>query len=145
MAEEHRAGWKLVFTEEDDGLKAWQIREDIVSGFAREDFRTSVIIEWRYADEGPPDSDTREQLYAFGKHLELLDNLHGNSLLVHVIKGGGISEWCFYTKSYKKFMEELNIALSGKPRFPIEIFNDDDPSWKYWNGIRECVEEDDAN
>lgn len=141
MNEETRDDWTLIFTEEDDGIKAWQVRHAVPKGVSTSDFPTSVVIEWRYADEGPPTQEAREQLYAFGAHLDPLDNLTSDSVLVHVIKGGGICEWCYYTREYKRFMEHLNKLLADKPQFPIKILHDRDPTWKYWRGIKECIAE----
>ncbi|MDR2189496.1 MAG: DUF695 domain-containing protein [Azonexus sp.] len=140
LAEEKRDDWRLVFTEEDDGIKSWQVREAVPQGISTRDFATSVVVEWRYAEEGPPTKEIRSQLSVFGEHLDPLE-LSLNSVLVHVIKGGGICEWCYYTRDYNRFMEHLNQLLADKPRFPIQIFHDRDPTWKYWRDIKECIEE----
>jgi Family of unknown function (DUF695) len=134
--------WTLVFTEEDDGLKSWQVRNEVPAELTTTNFSRSVIIEWPYADHGPPEKCVREQLQAFGELLYGLDNFEHNSLLVHVIKGGGVAEWCYYAKSDEKFMLDLNDALSGQPLYPIKILFDDDPTWKYWRGIKECIDVD---
>lgn len=142
MQSTEKSDWTLTFREEDDGLKSWQVRDEIPSGLTTTDFSRSIVIEWEYADQGPPEKSVREQLQEFGELLDRLDNFECNSILVHVIKGGGVSEWCYYAKSYEKFMLDLNDALSGQPRYPIKILHDDDPTWKYWRGIRECIEVD---
>ncbi len=142
MQEAEKSDWSLVFTEEDDGLKSWQVRDEVPKGVNVEDYSRSIIIEWRYADEGPPDSKTRQHLNTFGALLDELDNTTGNSINVHVIKGGGVCEWCYYAKDYTVFMQELNKTLAGHPRFPIAILHDEDPTWKYWNGIKEIIRDD---
>ena len=92
--------------------------------------------------KAPPDSKTRQHLYTFGALLDELDNTTGNSISVLVIKGCGVCEWCCYAKDYSVFTQELNKALAGHPRFPIAIFHDEDPTWKYWNGIKEIFPDD---
>jgi hypothetical protein len=140
MNEIPRSDWTLTVTQEDDGNKYWQFRKDVPTGVREADFPTGVTLEWTYADEGPPDKQTLEKLNAFGGHLSALNDDPDNSWLVHVTKGSGFCEWCYYVKDYERFMQGTNAALKGKARCPIEINFDNDPEWSYWRGVKECIE-----
>ncbi|MEW5914797.1 MAG: DUF695 domain-containing protein [Gemmatimonadota bacterium] len=129
--------WLLLVGEADGEPRTYRIRQGIPDGVARETFTECVIIEWRYADRGFPDKRMTSLHNAFEGILDALNDPKGNSMLAHAYTGGGIKEWCYYAKNYDRFMAHLNEVLAGKPRFPIEIVHDEDPTWKYWTGIRE--------
>ena len=132
---EEKSDWSLITLEAEDGPRVYRIRSAPPAGIEQKAFSESVIVEWRFG-EGLPDKDTNAAMLAFEKHLDPIDDHTQNSLLVHVFTGSGIKEWCYYAKDYDKFMEDLNVALKGKPRFPISILHDHDPAWKYWSGIK---------
>ena len=128
--------WNLIALETEDGPRIYRIRGEPPAGVEKEIFGESVIIEWRFGG-AVPDKATAAAMFAFERHLDPIDDHTKHSLLVHVYTGSGIREWCYYTRSYDEFMRALNVALAGKPRFPIEILHDQDPTWKYWSGIND--------
>jgi hypothetical protein len=136
VTEEQKGEWTLIALEAETGPRIYRIRSEPPAGVKKEVFSESVIIEWKFG-EGLPDQATSIAMFAFERHMEPIDNHTEHSLLVHVYTGSGIKEWCYYTKSYDEFMAGLNVALAGKPRFPIEILHDHDPTWTYWSGIKD--------
>ena len=128
--------WEMVALKSDDGNRLYRIRSQLPDGLDKAAYSENVVVEWRFADDGLPDKETSAILATFENHIDCLDDAGGNSLLVHVYTGAGIREWCYYTKDYDGFMEALNTALSGKPRFPIQILHAHDPVWKYRDGIK---------
>lgn len=134
--DEKRQDWTMYDTRDDDGgHKLWQLRDSFPAHVTAASFPVAVVVEWPYADDGLPDHETLAALHAFEKLLAPLDADDGNSVLVHIIRGHGLSELCFYARDYDRFMAELNTALAGQPTFPIAIEFMDDPTWKYRNGI----------
>jgi hypothetical protein len=135
VVSEEKGEWTLIALEAEDGKRIYRIRLEPPAGVTKEIFGESVIIEWRFG-EGVPDKATAAAMFAFEEYLKPIDDYTKHSLLVHVYTGSGVKEWCYYTKSYDDFMASLNLALAGKPRFPIEILHDRDPTWSYWTGIK---------
>jgi hypothetical protein len=131
--------WLMVAGLADGEPRMYRIRVELPMDIVRETFQECVIIEWRYAAAGFPDKRTTALHSAFEGLLDSLNDPNANSILVHAYTGGGIKEWCYYVKSYDRYMADLNNALAGKPRFPIEIMHDSDPTWKYWSGIKEVA------
>jgi hypothetical protein len=133
---EEKGEWALIALETEDGPRIYRMRSGPPAGVEKEIFAENVIIEWKFG-EGLPDHATSAAMFALQELLEPLDDHTKHSLLVHVYTGSGIKEWCYYTKNYDDFMEALNVALKGKPRFPIEILHDHDPAWTYWSSIKD--------
>lgn len=133
--------WTLIALEAEDGQRIYRIRREPPVGVDKEIFSESVIIEWKFG-EGLPDKPTAAAMFALEEYMEPMDDHTKHSLLVLVYTGRGIKEWCYYTKSYDEFMKGLNVALRGKPRFPIEILHDHDPTWNYWSSLKGYAEGD---
>ncbi len=139
MTEKPTEDWTLYTSEDYEGPSMWQIRDSYPPDLKRTDFPTSVIVEWSYANGGPPDKQILDELHAFEALLDPLNDARGNSLLVHIIRGDGVSELCYYCRDYAAFMSELNTKLKGGPHFPIEILNDNDPDWNYCRQTKEAL------
>jgi hypothetical protein len=100
------------------------------------DYSNCVIVEWSFED-ALPSKPLMDAHRAFEAHMEPLGDNNPNSVLMHVFTRAGMKEWCYYARDYPAFMTDLNTALAGKPRFPIEILHDEDPEWNYWSQIKE--------
>ena len=133
---EEEGVWALIALETDAGPRIYRMRAGPPAGVKKEIFAENVIVEWRY-DGGMPDEATAAAMFALQELIEPLDDHTKHSVLMHVFTGTGMKEWCFYTRSYDDFMKALNVALRGKPRFPIEILHDSDPGWEYWSNIND--------
>lgn len=132
--EDVRQDWTMYDTHDDAGHKLWLLRESFPDGLEAAAYPVAVVVEWNYADDGLPDADTLATLHAFEARLGPLDD-GGNSVLVHIIRGHGLSEVCWYTRDSEVFMAGLNALLAGQPRVPIGIEFMDDPDWEYRRGI----------
>lgn len=139
MAE--KEDWTLTVTEEEDGAKMWHTRNSQPPN--ADEYPTVVIIEWRYAEHGPPDKTTLAQLHSFDELVEPLGD-PAVSAQATTITGGGCREWCYYAKTYDGFMLKLNQLLSGQPRFPLSIEYNQDPEWNYWAEIKSILSEDNS-
>lgn len=136
--EELRQDWTQYETNDEDvGPKLWQIRDSFPANLDPAQYPVAVIIEWAYADDGLPDLETLSSLHAFQGCLDSLNTNSGNSFLVHVIRGSGVSELCYYVRDYSQFIAEFNHSLSGQPHYPIEIEFINDPQWEYRRSILE--------
>jgi hypothetical protein len=135
-----KATWNLIPCEDKDGLHIYRMMVSPPDDLDLAQFSQNVSIEWRYADSGMADSETGETMRQFEGLLAGLDNVTGNSVLTFVYTGRGKREWSYYARDYNRFLIDLNHALAGKPRFPIEIIHTPDPMWEYWRRIRDmCV------
>ncbi len=126
--------WDVIVIEFDEGNKIYRLRNEIPSDIVKDDFTTCVIIEWLYEGE-MPGKELNASMMQLEEALEPLEN-GPDHLMVHSITGCGMREWCYYSKNYDAFMEELNNLLEGKPRFPINILGDVDAKWKYFTQIK---------
>lgn len=134
--EELREDWTQYVTNDDeDGEKFWELRDSFPSGFDAALYSTAVIIEWHYGDAGLPGKATLLALHELEEHLSPLNDPGGNSILIHIIRGGGTSELAYYVRDYQQFIYALNQALAGKPRYPIQIEYFPDPAWEYRRSI----------
>ncbi|MCL1636138.1 DUF695 domain-containing protein [Luteimonas sp. SX5] len=136
--EELRQDWTQYETDDEDvGPKLWQIRGSFPADLDPAQYPVAVIIEWPYADDGLPDPETLSALHVFESCLDRLNTDAGDSFLVHVIRGSGVSELCYYVRDYGQFMAEFNRALPGRPHYPIEIEFINDPQWGYRRSVLE--------
>ena len=64
----------------------------------------------------------------------LAPNVEGDGFatLAIVSTGDGLREWTYYADSADEFVARVNVALSGRPPFPIEIHDAPDPEWQYY-------------
>jgi hypothetical protein len=123
--------------DEEDGPRLWQFRNSFPQYLDTTQYPVAVLVEWAYADDGLPDSETISAMHTFEKLLSVLNTEAGNSFLVHIIRGNGVSELCYYVRDHNLFMAGFNEALSGKPDYPIEIEFMNDPGWEYHRSILE--------
>ena len=130
--------WVMYETnDEDDGPRYWQIRDSFPEDLQSTQYSVAVVIEWTYSDDGLPEPKTLSDMHEFEEKIGHLNTKAGNSLLVHIIRGSGVSELCYYVLDHDLFMTELNDALSGQPHYPIEIEFMNDPNWAYRRSILE--------
>jgi hypothetical protein len=131
--------WSMFVAQAEGGDKViYRIRMERPEDVVPSDYENCVVIEWTFQD-ALPDKVLSEVHKIFEGHMDPLGHDNPNSLLMHVYTRPGMKEWCYYARDYPAFMTELNAALAGKPRFPIDILHDKDPAWKYWSDIRDMV------
>lgn len=129
----------MIVAQAEGGEKViYRIRLERPAGVVLSEYENCVIIEWTFQN-ALPDKVLSEVHRIFEGHMDPLAHNNPNSLLMHVYTRPGMKEWCYYTRDYPAFMTELNTVLAGKPRFPIDILHDKDPSWKYWTEVRDLV------
>jgi len=51
------------------------------------------------------------------------------------IVGMGRRQWVYYVRDVAKFMNDLNSVLATEGSFPIEIYQENDLDWEYWNSF----------
>ena len=111
-------------------------------GFQRSTLPHRVIIVWRYkSDSGMPVPKEREAMDRMEDLLAPLIEKPGASVLALVSTGESLREWTFYARSEGEFFVELNNALAGQPRFPIEVHAAPDPEWSTFERFRKGVHE----
>ncbi|HEX5278027.1 MAG TPA: DUF695 domain-containing protein [Fluviicoccus sp.] len=132
--------WLTASAEFEDGTKKiYSVREQAPEGASPDEFSTVVVIEWIY-EEQLPDQHLLKEMQAFEDLLEPLDDGE-ESFLVHIITGDGQREWCYYTRSYDRFIQRMNKLLAGRKHYPLDIEYQDHTDWEYWEEIREYVQE----
>lgn len=111
-------------------------------GFKKSAFPDRVIVVWKYSsDSGMPVPKEREAMDRLEDILEPLVEKSGVSVLALVSTGENLREWIFYAKAEQEFLAALNKALTGQPRFPIEVHAGHDPEWSSFERFRKGVRE----
>lgn len=124
---------------EDGSKKIYSVRQHAPEGADSEEFSTVVVIEWIFDDE-LPDAHLLKEMQAFEELLEPLDD-GVEHFMVHIITGDGQREWCYYTKSYPRFIKQMNQLLAGQRNYPLDIEYQEHTDWEYWQEILEYVSE----
>ena len=135
--------WAILTVEADAGQALFRLRTDRPEEAGAGDFGTSVRIQWPYDGDaiGFPEDEDQHWMNQFEDRVEDLNWFEGLSYLMLVTTGLNMKEWLFYTTNHAAFMQRFNEALSGLPRFPLEISFVEDPDWEQWDSIRRHAEQ----
>ena len=92
-----------------------------------------TVISWKYDGEsnnGMPLNDENQSMVVLEDAIE--DHLENDQVLRHVYSrtGNNLKELVYYIHDQEKFLEAFNKALSGHPRYPIEINFYQDAEWE---------------
>lgn len=126
---------------EDGSKKIFRIRSTEPTQVTEQDLSTCIIIDWPYSGQ-LPEKETMDQIRVFENAIAQLDTEAGDSVLFHIITGSGNREWCYYTKSYAYFINELTTLLHDFPIFPISIEYQENIDWKYWKTLLDFASEE---
>lgn len=99
-----------------------------------------IAVSWKFNSEsGMPSSTEKEQMNLLEDRISNEVEPNKIGFLTVVVTGNNVCEWQFYAKDQQEFMRLLNKALTGKPRFPIQISFQNDPKWlayQQFNGLK---------
>lgn len=107
----------------------------IPSGFDAALYSTAAVVEWHYGDTGLPDKATLLALHKLEEHVSPLNDPERNTLLIHIIRGGGARELAYCVREHEQFIYTLNQVFAGKPHRSIQIEHFPDPAWEYRRSI----------
>ncbi len=127
--------WMMSVIEGEGGKRIYRVRQEAPAGVLPAEYANIIVIEWLFEGQMPDKKTNRAQMQ-FETLMDPLDE-NGNSLLMLVCTAPGFKEWCYYARDYDTFMMDLNQALQGQPRFPIDITHNKDNTWKYWTGLKD--------
>lgn len=99
-----------------------------------------IVINWPYepADgTGMPPGNIHAQMNAFEDAIEASIERPGVGVQAVSITGRGKREWRYYAQDTAAFIEAMNPALQGHPRYPLELDAFVDPDW---NGLAEFLD-----
>lgn len=96
-----------------------------------------MVVTWRTS--GFPDPALRDQFSTFERALGSLAFGLRSRLVASLISGDGKS-WSFYCVSYVEFLQDLNDALAGHAKFPLQIQWRDDAAWSEYETLRRFLE-----
>ena len=108
-----------------------------VNELPAEEFRTQLtwllVISWKYdgaSNNGMPLDADNQRMMILEDVLE--DKVVNDGGLHHVYSrtGNNLKELVYYIDDQKQFLEAFNVAVSGHPRYPIEINFYQDEKWK---------------
>lgn len=139
---EEVASWATAVSKQEGTGRAIVFRyaKEFRVGFKKPDFPDRVILVWKYkSDSGMPAPKEREAMDRMEDLFGPLVEKSGVSVLTLVSTGENLREWIFYAKAEQEFLAALNKALTGQPRFPIEVHAGRDPDWSSYERFRKGV------
>jgi hypothetical protein len=128
---------------ESDGTAViFRFAKDFAKGFKRSSQSQRVVIQWSYmGEEGMPDNIEVKFMSMLEDSLSPFMAPDGFATLAVVSTGNNLREWIYYAKSETEFMERMNKALAGKPRFPIQVVAVADPKWTSYETLKASARE----
>ena len=141
---EEVTSWATAISKQEGTGRAIVFRyaKEFRAGFERSIFPHRVILVWKYQSEsGMPVPREREAMDRMEDLLGPLVDTSGVSVLALVSTGGNLREWIFYARAESEFLAALNQALTGQPRFPIEVHTARDAEWSSYERFRKGVRE----
>ncbi|NVK84510.1 MAG: DUF695 domain-containing protein [Cytophagia bacterium] len=91
-----------------------------------------TIISWKYDPEinnGMPPKEVNEKMIKLENALEVFYSIV-NTRWIYNRTGNGLKEFNYQISDRDQFIKELNKALRGHERYPIEITFYEDSDWK---------------
>ena len=107
-----------------------------------------TVLSWKYdgeANNGMPLHDDNQRMIVLEDAIE--DCIENDQILRHVYSrtGNNLKEFVYYIHDQDTFLEVLNQALSGHPRYPIEINFYQDEQWQDFKRLLTDFESADNN
>ena len=143
MAAEGRT-WATGVSKNENNGRAIVFRyvKEFPAQFQRSSYPTRVIIVWKYkSDGGMPQPKDRERMERLEDLLTPAIERDDQGSLALVSTGENLREWTYYVRSEEIFFRQLNKALVGEARLPIEIHAAPDKEWKTYETFRAGVRE----
>ena len=99
----------------------------------RSELQWLTVISWKYDGSnhnGMPPADENQRMIVLEETIE--NGIDNPSLLRHVYSrtGNGLKEFVYYIQEREQFLEQLNKALAGHARYPVEISFYEDAQWE---------------
>ena len=91
-----------------------------------------TVVSWKYdgsTNNGMPTRDVNDGMIELEDSLEAIVGREAIYFDVYSATGNDLKEFVFYISDQAEFMENFNDAMSGKPRYPIEINFYEDKEW----------------
>lgn len=123
--------------ERDGTTLVYRFAKEFAKGFRRSSQPRRVVIQWKYTgDKGKPANSEIELMNQLEDTLTPVVSSDGLATLAVVSTGNDLREWIYYAKSETEFLERMNKALAGKPRFPIQVVAVADPKWISYEDLK---------
>lgn len=123
----------------EDGLPVlYRFVDESPSQETRARFGWLTVISWKYDRTvriGLPPEDTNNQMIALEHAIDELEDA-ALCYLAYSRTGNGLKELVYYISDRDRFMDAFNDALSGHPRYPIEINFYEDREWEDFEKLR---------
>ncbi len=118
---------------EDDFPVILKIVDDVPPESVRRQFKWLTVISWKYdgsSRNGMPEDPTNQRMIALEDVIR--QELESKALCKHAYSktGNSLKQLVYYVADQDQFMNALNEALVGEPRYPIEIEFYSDPEWE---------------
>ncbi len=98
----------------------------------REKLNWLTVIAWKYdgsTNNGMPPKETNKLMIRLEDALEAIEGYGQIYEMAYTATGNYLKEFVYYIADRDVFMEKFNKALSGHPRYPLEINFYEDSEW----------------
>jgi hypothetical protein len=103
-----------------------------------------TVVAWTYdrsVRNGMPPEEVNARMVDLEERLEA--SVEAPGVCEHIVSktGNGLKELIYYINDRDVFSERLNAALTGQPRYPIDITFYHDPEWQEFSMTRSLFDE----
>ena len=98
----------------------------------REKLNWLTVIAWKYdgsTNNGMPPKEINVSMIELEDALETIDGDSQIYEMAYTATGNHLKEFVYYIADRDVFMAKFNEALSGLPRYPLEVNFYEDPEW----------------
>ena len=131
--------WSVASAMDGDRPLIARYRTAVPDAIVTSDYPDLVILSWKYdSKSGMPSPLESERMTDMEERVRAAVETAGQAYLTVVVTGNGVCEWQFYSKESRMFIQMLNEALSGRPVYPIQISDQEDPEWSAYKRFSEA-------
>ena len=129
---------------ENDLPVIYKLVDEIPNKSVRATLPWLTVISWNYdgsANNGMPEENLNQRMIQLERTIE--DSLLKPASCRHAYSrtGNGKKELVYYISDREAFMSAFNEALSGHPRYPLEINFFSDPEWNDFSKLLKAFRE----
>jgi hypothetical protein len=104
----------------------------------RNNLKWLTVISWKYDgsnNNGMPIEKENKKMITLERTIE--DYIENDKVLLHAYSktGNNLKELVYYIHDQDQFLEKFNKAMTGQPRYPIEITFYKDDKWEEFQNL----------
>jgi hypothetical protein len=133
-----REEWSLA-TGTDNGFPLIvRFRNIVPEGVRPENYPDLVTVSWKFNPRanGMPESEDNARMEELEDLLDKSLESRKQGFMMMAVTCNGRREWQWYSRDQNEFKELLDVAVAGKPPFPVQISHTQDKEWSAYRAIQ---------